>query len=114
MVVSANDVGYLHQRIVNDDGIVIRWPSIRSQKDGIADTVTVEFDGSVHNVVEANRTSANTQPDDSGFLRLKSSIDFIRWQRSARAGVLSIGLRFQLFFGTEAPEGMSCLDQPQR
>ena len=73
MVVAADDVGNLHQRIVDDDYVVVNRNPGRAQDDGIAHHLIREFDLAVHDVVKTNGSLRNAQADGARFAGLAAS-----------------------------------------
>ena len=67
MIVAADHVRDLHQRIVNHHHVVVDRHPVRTQDDGIADYFVREFDIAMHDVMKADGMLGNSQPDRAGF-----------------------------------------------
>ena len=82
MIVAADHVRDLHQRVVNHDHVVVDRHPVRTQNDGIADDFVRELDVAVNDVVKADGMLGNPQPDGAGLAgraaRLASSGSIVR------------------------------------
>ena len=124
VVVTADDVGDAHQRIVHRDHVVVdRNPGrnatcatrSRTNKDGITDRLGGKLDLAAHHVVKAQRVVFNLQPDGEGLACGKILLN-LRWRQTPAAagvdlravfglGLLPLGL--QLRFRAETAVGLA-------
>ena len=72
MIVSANDMRDLHQRIVDHNRIVIGGPAIGPKKYRIADDVARKLHCAVNDVVEPNRSFTHFETHNRRLLRSQS------------------------------------------
>src|SRR5712671_2141282 len=122
MVVAANDVSDLHERIVHDNGIVIRRPAIGAQENWIADNLASKIHFTVNDVVKSDRTLSHLQSNNSGLLFREPSLYGFRRQRSAGARIFPglasgpgrLRLLLQFIFGTKTPIRASLCQQLAR
>src|SRR5256885_15267779 len=86
MVIAANYVGDLHQRVIDDDDIVVHRHSRRTQNDRVAHNFIGKFDSTVNDVMEANGTLWNAQADRAGFRGSSPALRFGGGDGAAFAG----------------------------
>ncbi len=67
MIVAANDVSDLHQRVIHDHHVVVNRNAAGPQNDGIADRFVGEFHHAAHDVVKADGVLGNCQSDGRSF-----------------------------------------------
>ncbi len=132
MVVAADDVGDLHQRVVDGDHVVVdrdatkaganlenreaaRAAHGRADQDGVRDRLGGKLDLAADQIVEAQRLRADLEPDGEGPARGQVFLDLLRRQSPAAAGVDlrtvlgggQFALGFQLLRGAEAAVGLA-------
>ncbi len=71
MIVSANHVSNLHQRVVNHHHVVVDGHAVGTQNDGIADDFVGKLNVSVNDVVKANGMLGNPQAEWRRLRRLR-------------------------------------------
>ena len=100
MVIAADDVRNLHQRVVNDDYVVVHRHSVGAQDDWIADNFAGKLDISMNDVMEPNRAFGNLQSNRARLAAIASAFGFFRINGPAfpRIGWLAVfGLGFLAF-----------------
>src|SRR6476620_3738112 len=79
VILSANHMAHVHQRIVHNDGEVVCRVAVRSDNDWIADDVRVEPDVTTHDVGEDDiSVSRNAKTDGRPFPTLYAGARAIR------------------------------------
>ena len=119
MVVAADHVGDLHQRVVNHHHVVVNRHPTGAQNDGIADHFVRELDIAVHNVVKADGMLGNAQPNGAGLARAPPPFGFFRIDGAALAGInrrsmlghCPLAFFLQVFFGAETQVGFAFVQQ---
>ena len=115
MVVTADDVSDLHQRVVNRDHVVInrdagRNTSCRSDQDRIADGISRKLHIAAYNVMKAQRRLGNSEAYGKDFagLSARSAGGRVNQATAARVDLRAMlfdrqgALGFELFRGAEA------------
>src|SRR5947209_3314735 len=110
MVIATNYVGDLHQRVIDDDDVVVYRHSGRTQNDGVAHNFAGKFDSAVNDVMEANGMLWNAQADGARFGGSSPALRFGGVDGAAFAGVNrltvlgsgAVAFFLQVFLGTEA------------
>src|SRR5271170_4455469 len=87
MIVAANYVGDLHQRVVDDDHVVVDRHAVRTEDDGIADDFIGKLDISVNDIVKADGMLGNPQPDGAGFAGHAAALGFFGVHHAALARI---------------------------
>jgi len=88
MVFSADDVGYLHQSIINNHRKIIGRHTIRSDNDRVANKLEVKLHLSPHQIIESDQTSIRDfEPDSRLFASLEPVLSFLEGDIPAAAAV---------------------------
>ena len=87
MIVAANDVRDLHQRVVDHHHVVVNRNAAGAQDDGIADHFVGELDHAAHDVVKANGVLGNAQANGRSFAAGAAALRLRRIERPALAGI---------------------------
>ena len=119
MIVAADHVRDLHQRVINHHHVVVDRHPVRTQDDGIAHHFVRELHVAMHDVVKTDGVLGNPQPDGAGLSRRSPPLGFRRIDRAAFAGIdrlamLGLGpfaLLLQLCFGAETQIGFAFIHQ---
>ncbi len=98
MIVAANDVGDIHQRVIDHDHVVVDRNATGAQDDGIADHLAGELDHAVHDVVEANRMFGNAQANRRSLAAGSSPLRLGGVQHAALSGINGRLLILELLF----------------
>jgi len=112
-------VGDLHQRVIDDDDVVVYRHSRRTQNDGVTHDFVGKFHSAVNDVMEANGMLGNAETDGAGFRGSSPALRFGGINGAAFAGVNRLtvlgggaGAFFlQVFLGTEAEVRFLLIEQ---
>ncbi len=96
MIVAANDVRDLHQRVVDHHHIVVNRDAGRAQDDGIAHHFVGELDHATHDVVEADGVLGDAQADGRSLAAGTTALGFGGVEHTTLARVDRRKLRLQL------------------
>ena len=109
MIVAADDMRDLHQRVINHNYVVVHGHPIRAQDDRITHNFVGEFHVPMHEVVKTDGMLRNPQPDGARFtcypalLRLRriNGAAFAGIDRLAMLGLCPFTLFLQVWLGAE-------------
>ena len=119
MIVAANHVRDLHQRVIDHDDVVVDRDSRRPQDDGIAHCFVGKLDDAAHDVVKADRVLRNAQAN-RGLLSCSATAPRLGWvdattcagiERRAALGHGSFAVLLQLFLRAEAQVSFAFAEQ---
>ena len=121
VILTADHVRHLHQRIVDDDREVVGGNAVRPDEHRIADHIGVKRDLAADDVVEGDGAAfGHAQPDDRRFSVLFSSPGFVRRDVAAGAGVfrrqsrreLRLAMCFERLSRAKAVIALALREQP--
>ena len=115
VVFPADDVGYLHPRVVHDDREVVGVATVGALDDEVTDNVGGKGDGAVDEIVEHHVTLRHAEPDGGLFSAGQPRLDLFLSQMAAgavvlghlTAGELLLLLLIQEFLRAEAAVGQT-------
>jgi len=123
VILTADHVRHLHQRIIDDDGEVVGGNTVRPDEDGIADHIGVKRDLAADDVVERDVAPlGHAQTHDRRFPVLFSAPGFVNRDVAAGAGVfrrqscreLRFTMRFEQLSRAKAVITLALGEQPMR
>src|SRR6266851_5789276 len=120
MIVTANHMRDLHQRVVYYDHVVVNWHPRRTQNDGITYYFIRKLNRAVNDVVKTNRMFRNPQTNRASLCRSSPTLCFHRINRAAFArinrlpvlGRRAFAFPLQLLFPAKTQISLALAQQP--